>query len=151
MVTDHWSKSQSDWPDKQLRAVWFSIESPGSTCKEIVELKMYKPTREKQKIYTDFVVGFAIQLDILLSVSSNSDTWLRAPCSQLSAKRNHELAVYFLNLWHSVMVLNNLYFFSLTCRFTPNFMRLGAWNIVMFMCFEQFKRLFSSFSSDNWH
>ncbi|PFX28316.1 mitochondrial uncoupling protein 2-like [Stylophora pistillata] len=33
--------------------------------------------------------------------------------------------------------------------FTPNFMRLGAWNIVMFMCFEQLKRLFSSFSSEH--
>lgn len=33
--------------------------------------------------------------------------------------------------------------------FTPNFMRLGSWNIVMFMCFEQFKRIFSSFSSED--
>lgn len=33
--------------------------------------------------------------------------------------------------------------------FTPNFMRLGAWNIVMFMCFEQLKRLFGSFSSEH--
>lgn len=33
--------------------------------------------------------------------------------------------------------------------FTPNFTRLGLWNIVMFMCYEQLKRLFSSFSSEH--
>ncbi|XP_029199152.1 mitochondrial uncoupling protein 2-like [Acropora millepora] len=33
--------------------------------------------------------------------------------------------------------------------FTPNFMRLGAWNIVMFVCFEQFKRLFSRLTSED--
>lgn len=30
--------------------------------------------------------------------------------------------------------------FSLLCRFVPSFLRLGSWNIVMFVSFEQIKR-----------
>lgn len=38
---------------------------------------------------------------------------------------------------------------SFPFRFTPNFIRLGSWNIVMFVCFEQFKRFFSKISSEH--
>lgn len=36
-------------------------------------------------------------------------------------------------------------FISLFCRFMPAFLRLGSWNIVMFMSYEQLKRAFVRF------
>ena len=30
--------------------------------------------------------------------------------------------------------------FTFFCRFVPSFLRLGSWNVVMFVSFEQIKR-----------
>lgn len=30
---------------------------------------------------------------------------------------------------------------SLCCRFTPSFLRLGSWNVVMFISYEQLQRV----------
>lgn len=52
----------------------------------------------------------------------------------------------FCNVIMHVITLTGI---SFAFRFTPNFIRLGSWNIVMFVCFEQFKRFFTKISSEH--